>query len=155
MRLLLLFTVVPLVELALLLVIAQHTSWQFTLLLVLVTGIVGATLARHEGLRCWQRVHEELAAGRLPGDSLLDALMILVAGALLVTPGVLTDVVGFALLLPIFRRWVKDHLRRHYQARFHVATPPNGWGEPGTGPKRDEIIDTRVIDVPPEESEEE
>jgi len=83
-RLLLLFTVVPLVELALLLWIGSLTGLRFTLLLVLLTGIIGAGLARHQGLRCWLRVQQQLSAGQLPADPLVDGLMILVAGALLV-----------------------------------------------------------------------
>jgi len=129
LRLLLLFTLVPLVELVLLLVVADHTSWQFTLGLVLLTGIVGATLARWQGTRCVQRIRGEMSAGQLPGDSLLDGLMILVAGALLVTPGVLTDLVGFSLLIPLPRRWLKGWLRRGFAARLHVA----GFHHPGAG----------------------
>jgi len=150
LRLLLLFTLVPLVELVLLLILADKTSWQFTVALVLFTGVVGAALARHEGLRCLRRVRQKLAAGELPGDALLDGLMILLAGALLITPGVLTDLVGFALLLPPFRRVVKRRLARRLRARIRVSFSSNGW--PDDQPTvRDRIIDTRVIDAPPEE----
>ncbi len=141
-RLLLLFTVVPLVELVLLLNIAGKTSPQFTLGLVLATGVAGAALARHEGLRCWRRVHEKMAAGEFPGDPLLDALMILVAGALLVTPGVLTDLVGFALLLPMFRRIVKRRLKDRFRVRMGISSATD---RPIT---REEIIDVRVVDAP-------
>ncbi len=152
LRLLLLFTLVPLVELVLLLILADKTSWQFTLALVLFTGVVGAALARHEGLRCLRRVQQKLAAGELPGDALLDGLMILLAGALLITPGVLTDLVGFALLLPAFRRVMKRWLVRRLRARIRVSFSANGWPQPDDQPTvPDRIIDTRVIDAPPEE----
>jgi len=72
--------------------------------------------------------------------------MILLAGALLVTPGVLTDALGFALLLPPFRRLVRDYVKRRIQARFFVSGPP-GWGASGGAPAHDEIIDVKVIDV--------
>jgi len=152
LRLLLLFTVVPLIELVLLLVLADKTSWQFTLGLVLATGVVGAALARHQGLRCLQRIRQKMAAGQLPGDPLMDGLMILVAGALLVTPGVLTDLVGFALLLPIFRRLMKRWLKHRFEAKVRVVSSVQGWPPP-TGPARenDKIIDARVIDMPPRE----
>ncbi|MBN2474507.1 MAG: FxsA family protein [Pirellulales bacterium] len=154
LRLLLLFTVVPLVELMLLLVLADKTSWQFTLAVVLTTGVVGAALARHQGLRCWRRVHETMAAGQLPGDPLMDGLMILLAGALLVTPGMLTDLVGFALLLPIFRRLVKRWLKRRFEASIRVTSSIPGWPPADRRPAdHDEIIDSRVIDVPPERPE--
>ena len=152
LRLLLLFTLVPLVELVLLLILADKTSWQFTLALVLFTGVVGAALARHEGLRCLRRVRQKLEAGELPGDALLDGLMILLAGALLVTPGVLTDLVVFALLLPAFRRVVKRRLVRRLRARIRVSFSAGGWPQPDDQPTvPDRIIDTRVIDAPPEE----
>ena len=144
-RLLLLFCIVPLVELGLLLWIGAHTSWWFTLGLVVFTGVVGAWLARHEGLRCLHRFQQELAAGKLPADPLLDGLMILLAGAFLITPGVLTDALGFALLFPLFRRLVRGYVKRRIQARVYVSAPP-GWGPP-EGPPRDEIIDVKVIDA--------
>lgn len=152
LRLLLLFTLVPLVELALLIVVAKHTGLMFTIALVLVTGVVGAALARYQGRRCWRRVHEEIAAGRLPGDPLIDAVMILVAGALLITPGVLTDLVGFALLAPLFRRLVKNWLKRRFEAHIRIVSPTQD-GPPGEPPTHDKIIDTRVIDEPSEDDE--
>jgi len=145
-RLLLLFTVVPLVELALLLWIGAHTSWWFTLGLVVFTGVAGAWLARHEGVRCLRRFQQELAAGKLPADPLLDGLMILLAGALLVTPGVLTDTLGFALLLPPLRRLVRERVKRRIQTRVFVSGTPE-WGASDGGPPHDQIIDVKVIDA--------
>src|SRR3972149_4678710 len=103
----LLFTLVPLVELALLIWIGGQTSIGFTIALVLTTGIVGAALARWQGWRTRARIQDELHAGRMPADALVDGLLILVAGLLLVTPGVLTDAVGFSLLIPPLRTLVK------------------------------------------------
>lgn len=155
LRLVLLFTIVPLVELTLLILLAQRISLPLTLLLVVLTGIVGAALARYEGLRCLKRVRDKLAAGELPGDPLVDGLMILVAGALLITPGVLTDLVGFALLLPTFRRIVKRWLKRRFQAQIAVFPPNRGRPYPtDRPPQRDRIIDVRIIDAPPKESNE-
>ena len=153
-RLLLLLTVVPAVELTLLVWLALETSLQITLLLVLLTGVVGAWLARREGLRCWQRVQDQLAAGQLPGDPLMDGLMILVAGALLITPGMLTDLLGFALLVPAFRKLVKSYLKTRFQAQIEISSPPHGWpAATDQPPARDQIIDTRVVDAPPEEQD--
>lgn len=120
-RLLLLFTAVPLLELALLLWIGRHLGVAATILLVLGTGVLGAWLARSEGLRALYRVREEMAGGRLPAEALLDGLLILVAGAVLLTPGLLTDLAGFALLLPAGRRVVRralaERLRRALERR--------------------------------------
>ncbi|HUT91587.1 MAG TPA: FxsA family protein [Thermoguttaceae bacterium] len=137
-RLFLLFTLIPLVELALLFWIAQHTGWLFTLSLVIVTGVVGAWLARQEGLRCWLEVQRQLAEGKLPAEPLLDGLMILVAGALLITPGVLTDLVGFALLVPPIRRLVRRHLSARFQAHL-VVHPMQGFAAPPA--EDDDVID--------------
>ena len=120
-RLLLLFTAVPLLELALLLWIGRHLGVAATILLVLGTGVLGAWLARSEGLRALYRVREEMAGGRLPAEALLDGLLILVAGAVLLTPGLLTDLAGFALLLPptrrVVRRALAERLRRALERR--------------------------------------
>ena len=152
LRLLLLFTVVPLVELVLLWWLGTITGFWFTLGLVVATGVVGTALARHEGLRCLKRIQQKMAAGELPADPLIDGVMILLAGALLITPGMLTDLLGFALLLPIFRRFVKRWLKGRFEARIRVVSSVHGW-PPRTDrpPGRDEIIDTRVIDAPAEE----
>ena len=151
-RLFLLFTLVPLVELCLLLVLADWLGWQFTLALVILTGVLGAWLARQQGLRCWRRVHETMAARQIPGDPLMDGLMILVAGALLVTPGVLTDLVGFALLTPPFRRAVKGWLKRRFQARINLISPGNAWPPADQPRPHDEIIETKFVDEPPEDA---
>jgi len=152
LRLLLLFTVVPLVELTLLIWLAEQIEWEATLGLILLTGFVGAALARYEGVRCITRIQQKMAAGQLPGDPLIDGLMILVAGALLVTPGVLTDLVGFSLLVPGFRRIMKRYLKKRFQARITVATGFNGRPRQADPPwQTDHDLEGRVIDVPSEE----
>jgi len=119
-RLLLLFTLVPIAELMVLIELGEAIGLGPTLLLIFATGVVGAALARREGARSWLEVQQELARGELPADSLLHGLMILVAGAFLVTPGVLTDVAGFLLLTRPARTrlvgWVRGWLRRRVQS---------------------------------------
>jgi UPF0716 protein FxsA len=113
-RLLLLFTVVPIVELLLLIEIGGWIGMGPTVSLVLATGVAGAWLARREGVRSWSAVQSELAEGRVPGVQLLHALLVVIAGAFLVTPGVLTDVVGLGLLV----RPVRDAAIRGLRARL-------------------------------------
>ena len=144
LRLLLLLTLAPLVELALLLALADHTGWRFALALVLVTGVLGAALARWQGLRCLRRLQEQLAAGQLPADPIMDGLMILVAAALLITPGILTDLTGFALLTPPVRKILKRHFRDHWKARFHVVDLPGGYSSDEDRSSRDRIIYVQV-----------
>lgn len=146
-RLIFLFVTIPLVELAILLQVGQWIGLTPTFALVVATGIAGAALARQQGLRAFMAVQGELASGRLPGRSLLDGLAILVGGAFLLTPGILTDIAGFSLLLPVSRRWIQRAVRRRLERRisegtvqFRVFTPggdvSTGRGEVGTKPPR-------------------
>jgi UPF0716 protein FxsA len=150
LRLLLLMTVVPSVELVVLLWVKEQTSWSATILLVLLTGVVGATLARRQGWQTVDRIQRELANHRMPAAAILDGLLILVAGALLITPGILTDAVGFALLVPASRKVVRSYLRQRFHHRFviHTTSADPTWNSPRSGPRyhRDEIIDARVVD---------
>ncbi len=114
-RLVLLFIAVPALELALLIEIGGRIGTGATLLLIALTGAVGAALARSQGLRVLGEVQRRISLGELPADSLVDGLLILVAGALLVTPGVLTDLVGFLCLTPWFRSAVKRELMRRFE----------------------------------------
>lgn len=106
-RLAFLFVVVPLLELALLVQLGQWVGLWPTLALVLATGVAGASLARAQGLRTLAAFQSELAAGRLPSGPLMDGLAVLVGGAFLLTPGLLTDVAGFSLMIPVTRRWIQ------------------------------------------------
>ncbi|MEM8599321.1 MAG: FxsA family protein [Bacteroidota bacterium] len=116
-RLLLLFLIVPIVELFLLVWLGDRIGLGPTLLLIVVTALLGSFLAQREGLAAWRRFQARVAEGGLPGKELSDGLIILVAGALLLTPGVLTDVVGFLGLLPPTRAL----LRRSVAARFNKS----------------------------------
>lgn len=120
LRLILLFTIVPLLELMLLLRVADAWSWQATLALVLLTGIVGAWLARREGLRALRRIQDEFNAGAMPTKAVFDAVLILAAGLMLVTPGFITDAVGLSMLIPPVRRWVGRRIRRAYRHKVVV-----------------------------------
>jgi len=106
-RLFVLFILLPAVELVLLIEIGKRIGTPETLALVLGTGMLGAALARRQGLGVLRTVRAEAAAGRLPAAALVDGVIILLAGAVLITPGVLTDLFGFLCLIPISRRWIK------------------------------------------------
>jgi len=139
LRLFLLFTLVPLIELSLLIEIGKRIDVWPTLALVIVTGVIGAALAKHEGLRTLNHIRTDLNAGHLPADRLVDALLILIAGALLVTPGILTDGIGFLLLLPPFRSLVREHLKKRFQSKF-VIMHPGGFHRPPD----DDLIDVEA-----------
>jgi UPF0716 protein FxsA len=151
LRLLFLFVAVPFVELALLLYLADLTDWRFTLGLVIVTGVVGTLLARREGFRTYRVIRQELAAGRLPGEAMLDAVLIFFAGALLLTPGILTDALGFTLLIPWFRALYRRRLKSWFRAHFTLLPyPPDRRGPFADGP---DVIDSHVADKQPESKE--
>lgn len=115
LKLLVLFTAVPLVELYLLLLVGRVIGALWTILIVVLTGGLGGLLAKREGLAVLRRVRERLDGGELPGDELLDGAIILVAGALLITPGVVTDFVGLLGLLPLTREWFKRIATKRFQ----------------------------------------
>lgn len=113
-RLFLLFTVVSIVELYLLVAIGGAIGFWPTLGMVMLTALVGATLARREGLKVLRAWQEAMAQGRMPEEGLTGALLVLVAGVLLMTPGVLTDVAGIALMIGPVRRWVARRLEGRF-----------------------------------------
>lgn len=121
-RLALLFVIVPILELVLLIQLGQVVGLWPTVGLVLLTGVTGAALARLEGMRVLFQFQRELAAGRLPGQALLDGISVLVGGALLLTPGILTDLAGFALLFPPSRRWVQGRVRERLERSLRDGT---------------------------------
>lgn len=109
-----LFIIVPIVELALLIQLGRWIGLWPTLGLIVTTGILGAYLASHEGLKAWRAFQLDVYQGRMPGRPILDGLSIFAGGALLLTPGLLTDVLGFAMLLRPSRRWLQDRLVKRF-----------------------------------------
>jgi len=140
-RLALFFIVVPVLELFLLIRLGQVVGLWPTLGLVIGTGLLGAHMARTEGLRILYRFQTELASGRLPGQALLDGIAVLIGGAFLLTPGILTDLTGFALLFPPTRHWIQRWARRRLErgltdGTIHMTTMgPGGfmWSSGGFG----------------------
>lgn len=106
-RILLLFLLTPVVELALLIQLGEYIGFWNTIALIAVTGVAGSYLAKREGLSVWKQFNRRLTEGALPGNELVDGVIILTAGALLITPGVLTDVIGFIGLVPASRKLVR------------------------------------------------
>ena len=117
LKLFLAFTLIPLVEIYLLIKLGQNFGAITSILLVIFTGILGAYLARMEGLRTLFRIQETMREGRMPGEELLDALLIAIAGLVLITPGFITDVVGFLLLFPFTRMLTKNWLKERMRAK--------------------------------------
>lgn len=129
-RLLLLFICVPLVDLAILLVIAKWTHWTTTVLLVILSGIVGAWLAKRQSNAVGMKLRQQLSRNQMPTGLLTDGAMILFAAGLLITPGLVTDIFGLSLLFSRTRNWYKQRtmsfLRRHFEVQVSKMNQP-GW----------------------------
>ncbi len=106
-----LFVGLPLIELWVLLLVGSRIGWLPTIVLVVVTGVIGASLARAQGLQTVAAIQRDMAAGVMPAPRLMDGVMILLAGAMLITPGILTDIFGFLLLVPATRQMIRNFLR--------------------------------------------
>lgn len=148
-RLLLLFIIVPAVELLLLIQMGRWIGTLPTIGLIVVTGIVGAYLTRQQGLQVLRRIQQEVKTGQMPGGTLLEGGMILVAGAVLMTPGVLTDALGFLLLIPQTRKLLRGVAWRQIQRMIDKGQIRIG----GFGPIRPGQNGRQTIIVDPEEKE--
>ena len=160
-RLFLLFTVVPLVELYLLIVIGRVLGPVATIALVLVTGALGAWFARLEGARVIRRWQEAMAQQQLPKDGVIDGLLIFVGGLMLITPGILTDIAGLSMVMPPTRRVIARFVRTWFERQIAVGRVQfyaPGYASP-QGPRGDvidvegeviEVVEVREIsDIPP------
>ena len=114
LKLFLAFTLIPFVEIYLLIKIGAQIGAFNTIVIVILTGLLGASLARLEGIKTMTKVRDSLNRGDLPAEEMLDAMLIFVAGVVLLTPGFLTDLTGLALLVPKARNWFKRWLRRKF-----------------------------------------
>ncbi len=114
LKLFLAFTLIPLLELYILIKIGTYLGALNAIMLVLLTGILGAYLAKSEGYRTVAKIRESLSNGVLPAEEMIDALLIFIAGVLLLTPGILTDLSGILLLIPFTRKHFKRWLRKKF-----------------------------------------
>ena len=146
-RLLILFIIIPLVELYLLVVVGSRVGLPATILLVILTGAWGAYLAKSQGYSILARIQAETAAGRVPTKELIDGLLVLIGGIVLLTPGLLTDLAGFCLMLPGFRAIIRERVKKKFASQvggFQMPTQ-DGTGartqETSKHPKNDDVID--------------
>jgi len=117
------FTIIPIIEIFLLIEIGSMFGALTAFILVILTGFLGAFLARIQGLQTLYQIQESLREGRMPSGELLDALLIVIAGLVLLTPGFLTDSAGFLLLFPATRNSIKSWLRRQIELRYMSNRP--------------------------------
>ncbi|MBE86844.1 MAG: membrane protein FxsA [Verrucomicrobiales bacterium] len=145
-RLLILFIIVPLVELYLLAIVGSRVGLPATILLVVLTGAWGAYLAKSQGLSILAKIQFETSAGRVPTAELLDGLLVLIGGVVLLTPGLLTDLVGFLLMVPSFRAIIRNRVKAKFAAQirgFNMKSSDRMGAQPSEDKinKNDDIID--------------
>ena len=127
------FLLVPIVELYVLIQVGSAIGALDTVGLLLLVSLVGAWIVKHQGAGAWRRIRDELAMGQLPGASLVDGALIFAAGVLLLVPGFVTDVLGLLLLVPPVRHLTRALLGRRFGARVQrvPAGRAPGPGSPG------------------------
>lgn len=117
-KLLILFTFIPIIEIYVLIEAGRQIGAGATIALVILTGIAGACLARSQGFQLLQRIQNDLQQGRVPAEEMFDGAMILAGGVVLLTPGFCTDLLGFCLLTPLTRRYFKQWLRHWMEKKI-------------------------------------
>lgn len=145
-RLILLFILLPLTDLWLLLVLSQRTSWQFSVLLVIVSGLIGAFLARRSSKAVWSKIQSKLGRGEFSTELLSDGAMIFFAAGLLLTPGFITDAIGLSILIPPIRNWYKTLVAKWFslQTNFQIVMPQMGSNQ--EPPLDENTVEGRVAD---------
>ena len=151
-----LFIMIPVVELRILWSLGESIGIMQTLLVVVITGVAGAHLARSQGVKVINSINNELQSGKMPADSLLSAALVLVGGVLLITPGIMTDAFGLCLLIPPFRSVIAALLKKYFKSHFNIVNINNFQGGAGSNFQShsqsvDEFVDVNVVDEEDEE----
>lgn len=146
------FLVVPILEIYVVTQVAGGIGWLNTIALVIFVSLLGAFLVKQQGFSLLGRVQRRLASGEMPGKEIVDGMLVAVGGALLLTPGFLTDGLGLALIVPPTRAIIRTFVTRRFQHRVQVFTPPPGqqFGA-GFGPSSrtrppGDVIDGEVVE---------
>lgn len=127
MPLFFIFIIVPLIELMLLIEVGGVIGTGWTFVIIIATALLGTKLVKQQGIATYQQIQAELAQGQLPARSMFDGICILISGVLLITPGFLTDILGFLLVTPPFRAVAYQHLG----SRIKVRTMHSGFHQQG------------------------
>ncbi len=149
----LLILVVPVVELIVIVEVATRIGFFETIGVLILISVAGAWLVRREGAAAWRRLQEALARGEIPTNEAIDGVLVVIGGALLLTPGFVTDVVGLFFLFPatrlIARRWGRRVAGWVALRRIGPAAAATGVAAAAAGTKKPKIYDTRVTRARP------
>jgi UPF0716 protein FxsA len=143
----LLFVVLPVAEIYLLIQVGQVIGAWWTVLLLIADGVLGSWLVKHEGSRVWRSLREAIDSGRMPATELADGSLVLVGGTLLLTPGFLSDVVGFFCVLPVTRPLARRVLARFLTRKLQAGSRgPRGGARTRQRPGPDSVVQGEVVD---------
>jgi len=117
-KLLILFIIIPVTELYILIEVGKKIGSLTTIGVIILTGIIGAYLVKGQGFMILRKIQNDLNEGIMPGDSLIQGAIILAGGILLLTPGFVTDIVGFIFLIPVSRNIVKKYLLKWLKGKI-------------------------------------
>ena len=124
-QLLIIFIILPILELAVLLRLDNAIGLFQTIILIFLTGIIGAWLVRHQGINILFRIKKEINNGNIPAKEMIDGVMLLIAGAVLITPGLITDTFGFLLLIPytrnFIRKWIRNRIEKYVNSGYIIT----------------------------------
>jgi UPF0716 protein FxsA len=138
--LVLLFIVVPIAELVVLIQVGQEIGVGWTVAILIADAILGSILMRAQGRTAWRRFNEAMQAGRVPAREVLDGALVMFGGLLMLTPGFITDILGFVLLIPPTRAVARAVLAKRLMQRMVVSM---------SGPRvpPDDVVDGTAVDV--------
>jgi UPF0716 protein FxsA len=155
--LVILFVIVPIAELALIIQVGQAIGVWWTIALLIADSVLGSVLMRSQGRAAWRRFSEATAAGRVPAREVLDGVLVIFGGALLLTPGFISDILGLLLLLPPTRALARGVLVRRFAHRMVASMTggPRGRARGAGGPlaswpvngHRDYDVEGRAVDL--------
>ena len=124
-QLLIIFIILPILELAVLLRLDNAIGLFQTIILIFLTGIIGAWLVRQQGINILFRIKKEINNGNIPAKEMIDGVMLLIAGAVLITPGLITDSFGFLLLIPytrnFIRKWIRNRIEKYVNSGYIIT----------------------------------
>jgi UPF0716 protein FxsA len=145
-----LFVIVPLAEIYLIVQVGQAIGAWWTILILVADSVLGAVLVKHEGAAAWRALQEALASYRMPARELADGALVLVGGTLLLTPGFITDVFGFFLILPFTRPLARRALTAFITRRYLGGPGGPSSGSGGHARRRpgpdDSVVQGEVVD---------
>ena len=139
---LLLFVAMPIIEIAVLLRVGSALGWLPTLAIVILTAVIGTAMLRQQGLATLNIAKQRLNSGEMPAEQMLEGVLLLIGGALLLTPGFVTDAFGFAALIPYSRRWMAARIAKRSvmsvgsAGGFSVGSGPGAAHQSGQAPGR-------------------